>query len=188
MSVAQIRLAKPEDCESIRRIYNAEVEGEANTFDLVPRTPSDQEAWLVRHQGAYPALVAVSTESAPTLQPTQDRAGSGSIPPRRQLERVVGFGSLSPFRDRPAYSTSVEDSVYVDAAHRGLGVGSAILGELVSAASSHGFHTFIARIVGHNEASIALHMNHGFKMVGTETEVGRKHGRWLDVVELQLML
>lgn len=196
MSVAQFRLARPQDCESIRRIYNTEVQAEANTFDLLPRTPGDQRAWLARHQGVYPALVAVinrdGTENAHKTaakpRPTLDQALAASKFRSDQLEQVIGFGSLSPFRARPAYSTSVEDSVYVDAAHRQAGVGGGILDALINEASSHGFHTVIARIVSHNEASISLHVNHGFRIVGTEVEVGRKHGRWLDVVELQLML
>jgi L-amino acid N-acyltransferase YncA len=159
----QIRLAGPEDAEAIRVIYNHEVTSGATTFDIVPRTSTEQLEWLDRHRGAHPAVVAVDGE-------------------------VLGFGALSAFRDRPAYATTVESSVYVGQAHRRRGIGRAILNELVSLAAVHGFHTVIARIVGHNEASIALHQACGFELVGTEREVGRKHGRWLDVVELQRML
>ena len=52
----------------------------------------------------------------------------------------------------------------------------------------HGFHAVIARVVGDNEASIALHRACGFDLVGVEREVGRKHRQWLDVVELQRLL
>jgi phosphinothricin acetyltransferase len=103
-------------------------------------------------------------------------------------EEVVGFGALAPFRSRPAYSTSVENSVYVDRAYRGRGVGRAILEELIKLASVHGFHAIVARIVGENTASISLHRACGFELVGIEREIGRKHGRWLDVVELQRLL
>jgi phosphinothricin acetyltransferase len=101
---------------------------------------------------------------------------------------VLGFGALTPYRSRPAYSTSVENSVYVDRAHRGAGVGRAVLEELIRLASDHGFHTVIARVVGENEASVHLHRSCGFEVVGVEREIGRKHGRWLDVIELQRML
>jgi phosphinothricin acetyltransferase len=101
---------------------------------------------------------------------------------------VLGFGSLSPFRERPAYSTTVEDSVYVGRDRRGGGVGRALLEELVTTATAHGFHTVIARIVGGHDASIALHQRVGFDVVGTEREVGRKMGRWLDVVVMQRLL
>jgi len=103
-------------------------------------------------------------------------------------DTVLGFGSLSVFRDRPAYSTTVENSVYVDADSRGAGVGRALLEELLVLASQHGFHAVIARVGGGNEASIALHLACGFTMVGVEQEVGRKFNRWLDVSVLQHLL
>ena len=160
----EVRLARLEDAEAIRAIYNAEVSGSTVTFDIQPRTLEEQRAWISRHQGPHPALVAV-----------EDGV-------------VAGFGSLSPFRERAAYATTVEDSVYVDAAWRGHGVGRALLDELVSLARTRGFHTVIARVSGHNEPSIALHRSRGFVPVGVEREVGRKFGRWIDVAVLQLML
>jgi L-amino acid N-acyltransferase len=160
-----VRLARLDDAEAIRAIYNVEIAGVA-TFDLVERTLEDQQRWLGAHSGAHPAVVAVDPAS----------------------DVVVAFGSLSPFRDRPAYSTTVEDSVYVDRAWQGCGVGKAVLEQLLRLATRHGFHSVIARIVGDNEASIRLHRSCGFDMVGVEREVGRKLGRWLDVVEMQVLL
>ena len=160
----EVRLATMDDAEAIRTIYNREVLESTVTFDLVPRTLEDQRAWLADHGGGHPAVVAVRTG------------------------QVVGFGSLSPYRDRPAYSTTVEDSVYVDRAHHGQGAGRLLLDELVRVATTHGFHAVMARIVGGHEASIALHKACGFEIVGVEKEVGRKFGRWLDVVLMQRML
>jgi phosphinothricin acetyltransferase len=160
----EIRLARVADAEAIQLIYNAEVTNGTNTFDLVPRSLADQRRWLEEHAGVHPAIVAVD---------------GGDL---------VGFGSLSPYRDRPAYTTSVEDSVYVRDDCRGRGVGKLLLDELVRLARLHGFHTVIARVVGHNETSIGLHRSCGFELVGVEREIGRKLGQWLDVVELQLML
>ena len=159
------RLARSSDGEAIRSIYNAEVVGSTATFDLVPRTPEEQAAWLEEHRGPYPAVVAVDDE-----------------------DQILGFGSLSVFRDRPAYSTTVENSVYVGDGHRGVGVGRVIMDELIKLATQHGFHAVIARIGGANQASIALHEACGFRMVGVEREVGRKFNRWLDVSVLQLLL
>jgi len=158
------RLARPGDADAIGAIYNAEVTGSTVTFDITPRSLDDQVAWIERHQGAHPAIVAVD--------------GRG----------VAGFGSLSPFRDRAAYATTAEDSVYVAGTRRGQGVGRLLLDELVVLARGQGFHTVIARTSGDNVASIALHRTCGFTLVGVEREVGRKFGRWIDVAVLQRML
>jgi len=159
-----VRLAIPDDADAIREIYNVEVLTSTVTFDLVPRTLDDQRTWLRARSGAHAVVVA-------------EHDGA-----------VIGFGSLSPYRNRPAYSTTVEDSVYVHRDHRGEGVGRALLTELVGLAGDHGFHALMARIVGGHDASIGLHAAVGFAVVGTEREVGRKFGRWLDVVVMQRML
>jgi L-amino acid N-acyltransferase YncA len=164
----ELRLARVGDADAVRAIYNAAVDTLA-TFDLRPRTLAEQEAWLADRTGAYAALVAV-----------EHVADGGS--------QVVGFGSLSSYRNRPAYVTTVEDSVYVRDDQRGKGVGRLLLDGLLEVAVAHGFHCVIARIVATNEASIALHRAAGFDLVGTEREVGRKFRRWLDVVELQKIL
>jgi L-amino acid N-acyltransferase YncA len=177
-----IRLAAPGDAEAIRAIYNAEIAGGTNTFDLVARSRAEQDAWLARHRGAHPAIVAVE-EAPATLEGSEPGTVRGTAG-----ELVLGFGSLSPYRSRPAYATTVEDSIYVAERHQGRGVGRALLHELIRLAQDHGFHAVIARIVGANGVSIGLHKACGFGVVGTEREVGRKHGRWLDVIELQRLL
>jgi phosphinothricin acetyltransferase len=173
----RIRLAEMADAEAIRTIYNVEVLESTNTFDMVPRTRAEQQAWILEHSGVHPAVVAI------------EPSGSGaSGPPGANGEIVLGFGSLSPFRERSGYSATAENSVYVDRAQRGRGVGRALLADLIERASAHGFHSIIARIAGHNETSIGLHTAAGFELVGVEREVGRKHRQWLDVVELQRLL
>jgi L-amino acid N-acyltransferase YncA len=164
LAVVEIRLAHLDDAEAIRTIYNVEVSTSTVTFDLVPRTPDDQVNWLQARSGAHAVIVA-------------EEAGE-----------VVGFGSLSPFRDRPAYHGTVENSVYVRGDHRGKRVGRQLVAELIELAGQHGFHTVIARIVGGHDASIGLHQSLGFVEIGTEREVGRKFGTWLDVVVMQRML
>lgn len=161
----KVRLATIDDAEAIRSIYNREVTGSTVTFDLVPRSLEAQQDWLREHAGAHPAVVA------------ENQAGE-----------IAGFGSLSPYRSRPAYSTTVEDSVYVHHDHRGAGVGGLVLAELVRLAEVHGFHAVMARIVGGHKASIALHERCGFELVGIEREVGRKFGKWLDVALMQRLL
>ena len=160
------RLVERGDADAIRAIYNVEVVTTTVTFDLVERTAAEQLVWIDEHTGGHPAIVAVEEENG----------------------LVLGFASLSPYRSRPAYAPTVEDSVYVHPDQRGRGVGRLLLADVVELARDHGFHSIMARIVGGHEASIALHRACGFEEVGCEREVGRKFGKWLDVVLMQRML
>jgi L-amino acid N-acyltransferase len=164
-SPVTLRLARLDDAEATRRIYNAEVATSTATFDLVPRSLDEQREWLSARSGAHAVVVA------------DDEDGG-----------VVGFAALSPWRSKPAYSTSVEDSIYVHPDNQGRGIGKNLLAELLDVARAHGFHAVFARIVRGHETSIKLHEAFGFDIVGTEREVGRKFGRWLDVVVMELLL
>lgn len=159
-----LRPATAADAAATAAIYNHEVTTSTVTFDLVTRSVAEQAEWLSARSGVLEVVVA-------------DLDGA-----------VAGFASLSPYRDRPAYRTTVEDSIYVHPDHRGQGVGRALLGEVVEVARRRGFHSVIGRIVGGHTASIQLHASLGFEQVGLEREVGRKFGRWLDVVVMQLLL
>lgn len=163
-----LRRAIPADAASILDIYNHAVLTSNVTFDLTPRSEEDQRRWIADRSGAHATIVAVDV-----------LAGN---------ETVVGFGALSPYRDRPGYSTSVEDSVYVHRDHRNASIGSTLLGELLGVATAHGFHAVFARIVAGHDASIRLHAGHGFDVVGTERQVGRKFGRFHDVVVMERLL
>ncbi|WP_419918701.1 N-acetyltransferase family protein [Candidatus Poriferisocius sp.] len=162
-----IRAARLSDTEGIRAITNHEILNGTSTFELEPRTLAAQRAWLQDRSGVHAVIVAT---------PEGDDA------------TVIGFASLSPYRSRPAYNTTVENSVYVHQDHRGEGIGRALLEELIEVAQNHGFHTVMARISGGNVASKAVHLSVGFEVVGIERQVGRKFGRWLDVTIMQLML
>ena len=164
MPDATIRLATADDAEPIMAIYNGEVTSSTATFDLVPRSLDDQRAWLAARSGAFSAIVAVHDG------------------------QVVGFASLSPYKERAAYRTTVEDSVYVHRNHTGRGIGRLLLVELVDIARNSGFHSVIARIEAGGAASRALHAACGFDLVGVERQVGRKFGRWLDVAVMQIVL
>jgi L-amino acid N-acyltransferase YncA len=160
-----IRPAEPDDAAALMAIYNPVVETSTATFDLVPRTLEQQRAWMSDRSGARIVLVAEADDG-----------------------EVAGYAAISPYRDRPAYATTVEDSVYVHPDHQGAGVGRQLLEALVDTARSHGFHAMMARIVADHEASIALHAACGFSVVGREREVGRKFGRWLDVTVMERLL
>lgn len=163
-----LRLASLADAEQIRRIYNHEVTSTTATFDLVPRSLEDQQRWIADRNGAFAAIVAVDPD---------DERGE-----------VVGFGSLSPYKERAAYRTSVEDSVYVRRDRNGQGIGKLIVTELLRIASASGFHAVFARITASSDASIALHKSCGFELVGIEREVGRKFNKWLDVAIMEALL
>lgn len=159
-----VRLATLEDAPAIMAIYNVEVENHTSTFDLVPRTPDDQRRWISDRSGAFSAVVATIDDE------------------------VVGFASLSPYKERAAYRTTVEDSVYVSRQHAGAGVGRRLMDHVIEMARDSGFHSVIARIEASSTASRTLHERCGFELVGVEREVGRKFNRWLDVAVMQLML
>ena len=160
----KIRPARTDDAAATAAIYNDEVTGSTVTFDLVTRSVEEQAEWLGARAGALEVVVA-------------------------EIDgEVAGFASLSPYRDRPAYRTTVEDSIYVHRDHRGAGVGRALLAEIIDVASARGFHSVMARIVGGHDVSIRLHRSLGFELVGVEREVGRKFGRWLDVAVMQKLL
>ena len=158
-------LARAVHAEGIRAIYNKAIETSTATFEMTTKSLPEQLEWIAEHSGAHPAVVALD-----------DR------------DEVLGFGSLSPYRPRPAYSTTVENSVYVREDCQRQGIGRVILDHLLRLAAAHGFHVVIARIAGDNNASVALHTAAGFELIGIEHEVGRKFGRWLDVVCMERLL
>jgi L-amino acid N-acyltransferase len=174
-----IRPATPNDAEAVRTIYNHEVLSSTATFDLVARSLEEQQAWLASRSGAFSAIVAVVHPASGTL---------ATAMPGRAGEDVVGFAALSPYKERAAYRTTVEDSIYVRQDRQGLGVGRALLTSLLDLAETSGFHTVMARIEAGGIASRALHEACGFRLVGIEQEVGRKFNRWLDVAVLQCLL
>lgn len=168
MEDVRIRRATPADAPAIARIYNHEVENETSTFDLVPRSLQDQLDWQNARDGAFGVFVAEL---------------DGPDGPE-----VVGFGALSPYKERAAYRTTVEDSVYVRRDMGRRGIGRVILSHLLDTAADGGFHAVMARITTLSSGSIALHEAMGFRTVGVEREVGRKFNKWLDVCLMQVLL
>ena len=159
-----LRGATEADLVVILDIYNDAVLHSTATFDLEPRSWEEQQRWFQEHRPPYAVFVATAGDT------------------------VAGWGSLSPFRPRPGYRFTAEDSIYVRQDFRGRGIGTALLGLLVDAASRGRFHTVMALIDGDNALSIRLHERFGFRHVGTFGEVGFKFGRWLDVVHMQRMV
>jgi phosphinothricin acetyltransferase len=160
----QIRPATADDLEAINDIYNHYVPCSTCTYQEEPETMKSRREWFASHGDQHPITVAVM---------------SGEI---------VGWGSLSPFRERSAYRYTVENSVYVSPAHQRRGIGRALLVDLIERARTLGHHSIIAGIDAEQTGSIALHAAVGFRDVADLREVGFKFGRWLHVRYLQLML
>ena len=99
---------------------------------------------------------------------------------------LSGYAYAGPYRVRPGYRFTVEDSVYIAAEAQGRGVGRALLQALIEAAEARGYRQMIA-VIGDSEqtASVTLHAALGFAFIGTFSNVGFKFGRWLDTVLMQ---
>jgi L-amino acid N-acyltransferase len=159
-----IRLATEPDLVAINDIYNHYVHHSTCTYQEDPEPMEARRRWLVNHGEKHPATVATIDD------------------------RVVGWGSLSPFHSRCAYRNTVENSVYVHQQMHRRGIGSAILLDLINRARTIGHHTIIAGIDGEQSASLAIHAKFGFVKVAHLKEVGFKFGRWLDVIYMQIIL
>ena len=161
-----LRAALPADIAAIQAIYAHHVVGGCATFEL--DAPSIEQ--MLRR---YDAL---TSEGYPFLVAEAD-----SI--------VVGYAYAGPYRERPAYRHTVEDSIYLSPGAVGQGLGTHLLGALLDECERIGFRQVIA-VIGDsaNAASIGLHRKAGFLMTGTLRAVGWKHGRWVDTVLMQRAL
>ncbi len=159
-----IRDATSADAEGINAILNYYVENSTATFITEPQTLEDRLSWLKAHGTSHPAVVA------------------------EEQGRVVAWGALSSFRARAAYKHTVELSVYVHHEFHRHGLGRAVVTELLFRARKAGHHVVVGGCCSESVASIALLEAFGFSRVGQFHQVGRKFGRWLDVVFYQLTL
>ncbi len=134
------------------------------------------------------ASFEIEPPSAETMTQRRDALVAGGFPYIvAEVEgTVAGYAYAGPHRARPAYGATVEDSIYVDPNHKGLGIGKTLLLALIDEATAKGFRQMVA-VVGDsdNAASVGVHRAAGFDMVGTLKSVGWKHGRWLDIVLMQ---
>ncbi len=161
-----IRPTSPGDLDAVGEIYAHHVRTGVATFEL---TPPDRSEWLQR-------LRAVTAHGLPFLTATLDG-------------EVAGYAYCAPWKTRPAYRHTVEDSVYVAPQAVGRGVGGRLLDALLEECAQSGIREVIAVIVdADGAASLALHRNRGFVDAGRLTAVGFKHGRWLDTLLLQRSL
>ena len=161
-----IRRTIADDLDAIGRIYAHHVQTGVATFEL---TAPDAAEWLRR-------LRSATDGGLPFLTATLGG-------------RVAGYAYCAPWKTRPAYRHTVEDSIYVAPDAVGCGVGGRLLDALLADCTRAGVREVIAVIVdADGAASLALHRNRGFVDAGRLTAVGFKHGRWLDTMLLQRSL
>ncbi|KAA5607360.1 N-acetyltransferase family protein [Roseospira marina] len=157
--------AAVEDAAAVQAIYAHHVRTGTATFELEPPTCAAMTDRMAAVQAAgLPWLVA-------------RESGNG---------RVLGYAYAGPFRARPAYRLTVEDSVYLDPSAAGLGLGAALLNAVIDRCGARDVRQMIAVITTPGgEASVALHRKLGFELIGELPAVGRKFGRWLGTIYMQ---
>ncbi len=162
----KIRKAERKDLSALLDIYNYEVEKGVATFDLNPKGMEEWEAWFACHNVAnHPLLVL------------------------EECGAVMGYASLSPYREKEAYAATVELSIYISPQHRGKGAAQALMEEILKLArEDETIHTVVSVITSGNAASIRLHEKFGFAFSGTIREVGWKMGRYLDIDNFYLIV
>jgi phosphinothricin acetyltransferase len=188
-----IRPATPADTEQVAAIFAHYVATSLATFEEVPPTAADWRRRLGELSGLnLPFLVAQGGQGAQGSQGAQGgqgAQGSQGAQGGQGVEAagtVCGYAYASPWRPKPAYRYTVEDTVYISPGHTGRGVGSALLSGLLAGCADAGARQVIAVIADSgSEASAALHRRFGFAEAGRLSGVGRKHGRWIDTVLMQ---
>jgi len=159
MSDIAIRRAAPADLSPLLDIYNYYVINTPITFDVEPRTLRERQGWLdqFRDRGRYQCFVAMLAD------------------------KPAGWACSTKFKEREAYATSVETSVYCAPGYTGRGLGRQLYAALFEALASEDVHRAYGGITQPNEASNRLHLAAGFRPIGKYNEVGRKFGRFWDV-------
>ncbi|MGX9964684.1 N-acetyltransferase family protein [Roseomonas sp. F4] len=153
------------DLPAILALINQAIAETTAVWHLQTETLETRRAWFAARRAAgLPVLVA------------------------RRGDAVLGFASYGPFRPFAGFDATVEHSVYVDPAAQRQGIGAMLLAALEAHATARGLHVMVGAVEAGNVGSIALHLRAGFVETGRMPEVGRKFGRWLDLVLLQKRL
>ena len=166
MSELAIRPITKDDIASCLDIYNYEVVNGVATLDLEPRTLTEWQEWYNAH----------SDEHHPIIVGTID-------------DVVVGYASLSPYRTKDAFKSTVELSIYIHEDYRGKGVASKLMAHILDhAKETETLHTVVSVITAGNATSTALHERFGFTYCGLTPQVGFKHGKYQDTETYALLV
>ena len=161
-----IRVAEQEDLQELLDIYNYEAVNSVANLDLNPRTLPEWQAWFDHHNvGNHPLYVA------------------------EEEGRVAGYSCLSSYREKEAFITTVELSIYVAHDFRNRGFATALMAFILDLAKAdERTHCVISVVTAGNEASCKLHEKFGFTYCGTIPEVGMKFGVYRDIVNYALLV
>ncbi|HUF64780.1 MAG TPA: GNAT family N-acetyltransferase [Gemmatimonadaceae bacterium] len=163
--MTEVRSATERDLAPVLAIYNHAIEHTTAVFSYEPHTLEMRREWFKAKQASRnPVLVA-------------EHDG-----------RIAGFATYGSFRQWPAYSHTVEHSVYTAPEFRRRGIARLLMTELIASARSNGLHAMVGGVVAENAESVRLHESLGFTEVAHFREVGWKFGRWLDLKFFELLL
>lgn len=165
MGTLTIRKAEQKDLEAVLAIYNDEVVNGISNLDIHPKTPEQGREWFSRYNKEnHPLLVAEAEDG-----------------------HIAGYASLGRFREKEAYCSTVELSVYVARQDREHGVATQLLKEILEEARRDPrTHLVVSVITSVNRASIELHKKFGFVFCGRFHEVGTKLGHYVDIDNYEL--
>lgn len=162
-----IRKGRPEDIPALLEIYNYEVQNGTATLDIHPKTLEEWREWYDLHNKGdnHPLIVG-------------DEEG-----------KITGYATLSPYRPKEAYRSTVEISIYVAPDCRGRGVATQLMAHIIEMARADAdTHNIVSVITSGNRASVRLHEKFGFTLAGTIPEVGVKLGRKLGIDNFYLIV
>ena len=166
MSELVIRPITQDDVVSCLDIYNYEVANGVATLDLEPRTLPEWQEWFDAHKTSEHCIFVGLMDDV-----------------------VVGYASLSPYRTKDAFKSTVELSIYIHQDHRGKGVASKLMAHILEHAKENDtLHTVVSVITAGNEGSTKLHSRFGFTYCGLTPEVGFKHGKYQDTETYALLV
>lgn len=160
-----IRSATDSDAARIACIYSESIMARDSTMDTEPVTTEDMQEKL-RRLGPRETILVLEMDDG----------------------RVVGWGIVKSYSDRPGYAVACETSVYLERSHTSMGLGSALQKELHEFCRKVGYHHIVVKIWADNERSIAMHARNGFGMVGVQKEIGRVDDQWRDIAIMQCIL
>lgn len=161
-----IRKAKTQDIPALLEIYNYEVKNGVATLDINEKTQAQWTEWFLRHNIKNHPLIVLEENGI-----------------------IKGYASLSSYREKEAYASTVELSIYVHPRFRGQGAGTALMSEILNMArEDKTVHTVVSVITSGNAASERLHDKFGFSFCGKIKEAGIKFGEFVDIANYQLIV